>query len=168
MEDEDARVAFCEREYPRLVGALSLYCHADHGLSEELAQEALARVCRDWARVARLRSPGAWAHRVAINLANSWYRRRAAERRARARAGPVAEVHHDPDTAAATALRAALAALPRRQREAVVLRHYVDLPVAEVAVLMGCAEGTVKALTHQGLARLRLQLTDAEEVRHAR
>lgn len=167
MEDADPRIAFCEREYPRLVGALSLYCHADHGLAEELAQEALARICRDWARVARLRSPGAWAHRVAINLANSWYRRRAAERRARTRAGPSSEVHHDPDAADAAALRAALAALPRRQREAVVLRHYADLPVAEVAVLMGCAEGTVKALTHQGLARLRLQLTDTEEVPHA-
>lgn len=39
--------AFCEREYPRLVGTLSLYC-GDVLLAEELAQEALARACSRW------------------------------------------------------------------------------------------------------------------------
>ena len=72
---------FCREQRPQLVGSLGLYC-GDVGLAEELANEALARVCRDWNHVRDLERPGAWAHRVAMNLANSWFRRRGAERRA--------------------------------------------------------------------------------------
>lgn len=78
--------AFCQREHPRLVGALSLYC-GDALLAQELAQEALVRVCQRWEQVHAKGSPQAWAHRVALNLAHSWYRRRSAERRALARHG---------------------------------------------------------------------------------
>ena len=56
------------------------------------------------------------------------------------------------------ALRAVVAGLPRRQREAVVLRYLVDLSVSETAAVMGCAEGTVRALTSQALSSLRTQL----------
>src|SRR5918992_733978 len=99
--------AFCRREHPRLVGALSLYC-GDLFLAEELAQEALARVCRDWSRVRRMDHPAAWAQRVAINLANSQFRRRAAERRARQRLEAGAMQHEDaPDAAVAITVRTA-------------------------------------------------------------
>lgn len=176
MDTRHAQIAFVEREHPRLVGSLRLYC-GDADLAEEFAQEALARACRDWARVGSMRAPGAWAHRVAINLANSWFRRRAAERRARARHGISPEASSDPDQADALAVRSAVAALPRRQRAAVILRYYADLPVAQVADALGCAEGTVKALTHRGLSTMRQSLDDAhrptdaldtEEVRDAR
>lgn len=155
-------VRFCTREHPRLVGALSLYC-GDADLAEELAQEALARVCRDCGRLTSVRSPGAYTHRVAINLANSWFRRRAAERRAvqRHAAGPD---DSRPDPADALTVRAAIAALPRRQRTALVLRYYSDLAAAEVAALMGCAEPTVRAHTHKALAALRLVLATEEDV----
>jgi DNA-directed RNA polymerase specialized sigma24 family protein len=36
-----------------------------------------------------------------------------------------------------------------------VLRYYADLPVAEVAGLMGCAPGTVKSLTSKALGAMR-------------
>lgn len=58
------------------------------------------------------------------------------------------------------AVREAIAALPRRQRTALVLRYYADLPVAEVADLMGCPENTVKTLTRRGLQRLGASLQD--------
>lgn len=164
--EEDPRAVFIRREHPRLVGALSLYC-GDPDLAEEFAQEALARVCRDWSRVSAMDAPGAWAHRVAMNLANSWFRRRAAERRARARHGdPARGVTTDPDGAEAVAVRQAVAALPPRMRAAVVLRYYADLGVRETAAAMGCAEGTVKALTHKGMASLRLALGEAVEEVH--
>ncbi|MPZ91460.1 MAG: hypothetical protein GEU68_07510 [Actinobacteria bacterium] len=40
-------IALCRRLYPELVGVLGLYC-GDRAVAEELAQEWLARVCRDW------------------------------------------------------------------------------------------------------------------------
>jgi RNA polymerase sigma factor (sigma-70 family) len=49
----------------------------------------------------------------------------------------------------------ALATLSDRQRKAVVLRFYEDLPEAEIAVLLGCRPGTVKSLLFRALARLR-------------
>jgi RNA polymerase sigma factor (sigma-70 family) len=46
---------------------------------------------------------------------------------------------------------AALRKLPRRQREAVVLRYYLDLSVEETAQVMGVSLGTVKSATHRAL-----------------
>lgn len=157
---------FCEREHPRLVGALSLYC-GDRAAAEELAQDALARACRDWSRVRRMDAPGAWVHRVGINLTSSYFRRKAAERRARRRLETMRDVNRQtsPDPAAALAIRAAVAALPRRQRTALVLRYYLDLPVSEAALVMDCPEGTVKTLTSKAIATLRqdLPLEDLKE-----
>lgn len=45
------------------------------------------------------------------------------------------------------------------------MRYFVDLPVAEVDALMGCAQGTVRALTTQGLAALRRAFADGETTR---
>jgi RNA polymerase sigma factor (sigma-70 family) len=55
-------------------------------------------------------------------------------------------------------LRRALADLPRRQRAAVVLRHYLDLDEAATATALGCSIGTVKSQTSKGLARLRASI----------
>ena len=72
---------FCSAEFPRLIGTLTLFC-GDQGVAEELAQETLVRAYQHWKRVQRLDNPGAWANRVAINLATSYFRRKRAERRA--------------------------------------------------------------------------------------
>ena len=128
----------------------------DRDLAEELAQEALARTCRDWTRVSCLDRPEAWTHRVAVNLANSHFRRRRYEQAARRRAAARSpEAWTDPGPPLGPTVVAALAALPRRQREALVLRFVLDLSVASSAAHMHCAEGTVRALTAQGVAALR-------------
>lgn len=85
-------------QYRPLVGALGLYT-GDAALAEELAQEALARALLHWDRVGKARSPGAYVHRVAMNLANSHFRRRRAAGRALARHGPGEQVHRDPPVA---------------------------------------------------------------------
>ncbi|HEX2057027.1 MAG TPA: sigma-70 family RNA polymerase sigma factor [Actinomycetota bacterium] len=152
---EQELISFCRAEHGRLVGLLSLYC-GDAAVAEELAQDTLARVCRDWRRVRRMDHPSAWASRVAINLANSYFRRRSAERRARERVAsrPDATIG-EPDTAVAVGVRQALAALPPRQRTALLLHYFCDLPFAQVAELMGSPEPTVKSLARRGIARLR-------------
>ena len=168
-QGEEARVAFCHREHPRLVGTLSLYT-GDGDLARELAQEALAIACRDWPKVSRMGAPGVWVQRVALNLAKRQFSRWRAERRALARRGPDEQTLREADVADHVAVRQAVAGLPRRQRTALVLRYYADLPVGEVAEVMGCAPGTVKALTSQALARLRDRggLIDVQEVPDAR
>ncbi|MCU1486955.1 MAG: putative polymerase sigma factor [Actinomycetia bacterium] len=154
--------AFCDELRPRLVGSLVLFC-GDRWLAEEIAQEALARAVERWGRVGAMASPQAWTYRTAFNLARSTARRRAAERRARSRlAGD--RPPDLPDTSTAVAVRAAVAALPSRQRAAIVARFYAGLPVTETAEALGCAEGTVRALTAQAMVRLRTSgLLDEEE-----
>lgn len=156
MRREDLE-GFCAAEHPRLVGMLTLYC-GSRASAEELAQEALIRVCQHWEKVRALHNPGAWVHRVAMNLASSHLRRMAAERRARSRLATLAE--SQPSTYEAVEpsverVRSAITALPRRQRQALILRYYVGLSVAETAAEMNCAEGTVKRLAHEATKALR-------------
>jgi RNA polymerase sigma-70 factor (sigma-E family) len=159
---------FCRVEYRRLVGVLSLYC-GDPQVAEELAQDALVRVVSHWQRVRRFGSPSAWTYRVAINLANSYLRRRLAERRATRRLSARAStIQHAPDTPTAVAVRAAVAGLPKRERAVVVLRFFADLSVREVSELLGYPEGTVKTLTARALAALRTSnLNELTEVTDA-
>ncbi|MDQ3937531.1 MAG: sigma-70 family RNA polymerase sigma factor [Chloroflexota bacterium] len=67
------------------------------------------------------------------------------------------------DTTEHVALMQGLATLPVRSRAAVVLHYYADLPVAEVAAVMGTSQNTVKSQLRTGLVRLR-ELLDASVV----
>lgn len=126
-----------------------------------MAQEALVRAVRDWPKVQQMRSPGAWVHRVGMNLASTWYRRRGAERRAVERAGAsLSEV--TPDASESTAVRAAIAALPERQRRVIILRFYVGATVAEAADALDATEQATAALTYRAVAQLRSQLRDLD------
>jgi RNA polymerase sigma-70 factor (sigma-E family) len=59
-------------------------------------------------------------------------------------------------------VRAALARLPRRQQAVLVLRFFYDLPVDEVATILGCTAGTVKSHTSRGLTALRRLLGERQ------
>ena len=54
---------------------------------------------------------------------------------------------------------AAVRRLPPRQRAALALRFYEDLPLADIADVLGCRVGTVKSNLHRGLATLRKELS---------
>lgn len=164
----DGLEAFCEREHPRLVGALSLYC-GDRLVAEELAQDALGRACERWSEVGAMEAPGAWVHRVALNMAHSWFRRRAAEFRAQRRQASDHDVHFDADVANVVAVRREVSALPGRQRGVIVLRYYLGFDVAQTASLLGMTPAAVKASTHRALSRLRGEFVVPldEEVRGA-
>ncbi len=130
----------------------------DPWTAEEVAVEALARAHAHWARVEPLAWRDAWVLKVASREALHQVRRRpfpTAPERAR-------------DESDVVVLRAALAAalvqLPRRQREAIVLRYLCDLPEEEVAAVLGVSAGTVKTHLHRALLALRSKIgTDFEE-----
>ena len=165
---------FCQEEWPRLVGSMSLYL-GRRDLAEDIAQETLVRVCGRWRQVRDAVSPSAWAHRVAFNLAKSHGRREATWLRLRSRALPKGFGQVEHDDAEAVSVRAAVAALPPAQRRAVILRYFADLSIRDVATAMGCPENTVKTHTRRALETLRhsgllhdepsWRDVDAEEVR---
>lgn len=157
MTTDPELTRFVREQHPRLVGSLGLYT-GDADLAEELAAEALARVARDWDTLRGMASPGAYAHRIAINLANSWFRRRQALRRAMARRGPDETVHRDVDTGLVLSVREAVARLPRRQRACVVLHYFDGLSTPEVATALEVTAGTVRSNLHDARARLQAEL----------
>ncbi len=163
--DADVLDTLCRSQFPRLVGLLALRV-GDQRVAEELAQDALVRLCQRWPDIDR---PEAWLTRVALNVGNSWLRRQFAERRAYRRHGATPSDESPPATAETLTIRAAVSALPPRQRTAVILRYYEQLSVAETAEVMACPQGTVKALTHRALARLGHDpsLADEEVTDHA-
>jgi RNA polymerase sigma-70 factor (ECF subfamily) len=63
------------------------------------------------------------------------------------------------DSELSAAVRGAIGRLPPLQREAVVLYEYEDLPLAEIAVIVGADQGTVKARLHRARANLRIMLS---------
>ena len=152
MDDDLAE--FCRREHRRLVAALDLVC-GSLPMAEDLAQETLARICKDWKRVGVMDAPGAYAHRVALNLANSAFRRRQAERRAdvRLRAEPTS--YAPPDSATALSVRESLQRLRPDQRRVLVLRYFLGYSIGETADLLRMPVGTVKTHAYRGLTSLR-------------
>lgn len=145
---------FCRTEFPRLVGALTLYLGSNDA-AEELAQEALVRAFQRWKRIRAMDNPGAWVHHVALNLATSHWRRARAERRARARLAEGRETSSLDSLVDVAAVRAEVKELPRAERTILILRFFVELSVAEVSEVTGRPEGTVKRLTHEAITRLR-------------
>ncbi len=125
----------------------------------DVAEEALARAYGRWNRVVAGGDPAPWVVRVSANLAlDRWRRRKTAAKYA----GAVASAGAHDAMADRVDLHRALAALPKRQREVVVLRYVADLPEEAVAAALGCAVGTVKTHASRGLAALRSTLADEE------
>jgi RNA polymerase sigma-70 factor (sigma-E family) len=120
--------------------------------AKDLAQDALVRAFSRWEKVGRYSDPSAWVARVVTNLAFDQWRRRRLLRRL-----PVARqeesVPHDH-----VELYLALDALPRRQRQVVVLRYLADQSEAATAQAMGCSVGAVKQHASRGLKALRAGL----------
>ena len=117
--------------------------------ARDIAQEALTRAFVRWNKVEP--SADAWVARVATNLALDHARYRARRQGRPVKDGPPV-TPADPER---LDLVAALRALPRRQRDVVILRYVADLPEAEVARALGLAPGTVKSHASRGLAALR-------------
>jgi RNA polymerase sigma factor (sigma-70 family) len=125
----------------------------DRSSAEDIAQESLARAYQRWVGIADYRQ--AWVARVAGNLAIDQVRRR------KPSMTPLRPVDNEVLVVERLDLQRALLDLPKRQREAVVLRYIADLSEADVAALLGCSPGTIKSHLNRGTTRLRLVLHDS-------
>jgi len=134
----------------------------DRALAEDLVQDAFVRLA---GRLVHLRDPDAvpaYLRRTVVNLANSNFRRRRVERRylEHARSEVVSAAGRVPDAGVEDRdqMWHALGRLPARQRAAIVLRYYEDLPETAIADLLQCRPGTVKSLLSRGLEGMRGQI----------
>jgi RNA polymerase sigma-70 factor (sigma-E family) len=132
--------------------------------AEDLLQTVLARVAQRWPGLDG--SAEAYARRSLINLGKDRWRRR----RVRVLEVPMDTAFSDVRSWHAgdalwavdvrEALVRALRGLPRRQREVLVLRYFVDLDEVQTADVLGVTVGTVKSSASRALARLREDLPD--------
>lgn len=165
-DDLDSGFAELFGAYEGLVFTAALRLCGRWADAEDLTAEAFLRAYRalcdyEAQRIAALR-PRAWLITILMNV---WRN----SRRTDARKPPPAPLDDAPEpvdpreSVEATAVRhetggelaELLSTLPEDQRTAVVLRHVVDLPIAEIAAVLGMPQGTVKSNISRGLQRLR-------------
>ena len=154
-------VAFTTAHRADLVRTAVLLCAGDEAHAEDLVQMTLTRIYLAWSRVRRADSPLAYARRSLTHVFID-ETRRAHRRRETTMADPATALPRTPaagdfvdDHGLRDLVLAALAALGPRQRAVVVLRHWLDLDVAETARVLGCSTGTVKSQNARALAQLR-------------
>jgi len=122
----------------------------DAAVAEELVQEAFLRLHPHLDGTDR---PGAYLRTTVVNLCRAHHRRtRTAERHA---PRPTSDAQSPDLPADLSATWIALGGLPDRQRLALVLRFYLDLPDHEIAELLDVRPGTVRSLVSRGLAQLK-------------
>jgi len=134
------------RDYAQLVRAAWLISG-----SREVAEDLVQDVFTGMLAAGHVpNDPGHYIHHAVVNRVRSWQRRQGLERRhATVQQPPVAtqpEMYE---------LWGFLRTLSPRQRMAVILRYYCDLPLAEVAESMGCRTGTVTVLIRRALGKAR-------------
>jgi RNA polymerase sigma-70 factor, ECF subfamily len=162
MDDEHGRAAFAaDVDSSAVVGALfdehwltawrAAYAVTGRSeLADDAAQDAFVRAIRSLSSFDRRKPFAPWIAKVAVNCARDLLR---AERRQRV-GNPGGEVQA-PLPADVNELLVAVAALPRDQREAVVLHHVLGFTLREVAEIVGAPEGTVTSRLGRGVARIR-------------
>jgi RNA polymerase sigma-70 factor (ECF subfamily) len=152
--------SFFAQHYGSTLRSISLAI-GDASRAEDLTQEAFARAFRRWSSVSKLERPVAWVYVVALNAERKrWRRDQKASAPADQADGALTDLAGG--VLRTIVVREALEKLPPRQRCAIVLRYLADLTVADVAEVMGCAEGTVKATLHQALRNLRIDLDGSD------
>jgi RNA polymerase sigma-70 factor (sigma-E family) len=158
-------VTFSEYVETRLPALLryAVMLVGDPHLAEDLVQDTMLRAYAKWRRVQRADQPDRYVKRMITNAYFAWRRGRWFRR-----AVPYAETPEVPigDASESTALRqdmwACLGRLAPKQRAAVVLRYYEDLPDAAIAEILGCSVATVRSQISRALDSLRRAMTVLE------
>jgi RNA polymerase sigma-70 factor, ECF subfamily len=160
--DELALRRFVGSEYPRVVAAVAAVC-GDRAQAEDAVQEALARAWDRGRRGLIVQSLAAWVTTVAMNLSRSATRSALRRRRREERAVAPDDAVDDAGFGVAVDVLRAVEALPRRQREAVVVRYFLGYDVPGTAAVLGVSDGTVKTLLFRARTTLAAALSDTAD-----
>jgi RNA polymerase sigma-70 factor (sigma-E family) len=141
---------------------LARFMVGDLATAEDVVQDTFEQLQRRWHRLRDDTSVLAYARSCVLNGCRTVHRRSAVARRYSPVLAPTGA--EQLDTAAASAeheaMMSALRALPRRQREVLVLRYYADLDVAEISGALGIGPSAVRSTASRGLAALARALRE--------
>jgi RNA polymerase sigma-70 factor (sigma-E family) len=145
---------------------LALLLVGDGASAEDVVQDVFTRLCASGRELDQDRAL-AYIRTAVVNGCRSLLRRRVIARRVAATRTVWRDTQESAEHTALLAedrrrVLAALAALPSRRREVLVLRYYLNLPVAEVAAILGISEGAVKSAASRGLAALARRLGEEQ------
>lgn len=147
------------REYRRVLAAVVVGHRCPLEVAEDATADAFVTALEAWPKVSGMDYPERWVVRVAINRARrlSWRIGREDEllRSRRDRQPEMALPDQD--------VRRQISALPPRQRRAIVLRYFADLPQNEIAQDLGVANGTAAATLHQARENLAANLRTPDQ-----
>jgi RNA polymerase sigma-70 factor (sigma-E family) len=150
------------REHHAELVRLALFMVGDLSTAEDVVQDVYASLHKRWSQLAAPDAVLPYVRAAVLNGCRSVHRRRVIARRVGA-----ARRDEPPQQSAESEailsedrreVLAALARLPHRRREVLVLRYYLGLSEAEIAAVLGISTGTVKSTAARGLAALARDL----------
>ncbi|MEP6650745.1 MAG: sigma-70 family RNA polymerase sigma factor [Lapillicoccus sp.] len=156
-------VALFRAEAVRLVSLARLFVD-DRTAAEDLVQEAFIRLARNAHRIRDENRAAAYLRSIVINLARDHNRRGLVSFRHRPSAVPDAPSaeEHAAESEGRQEVVEALRALPKRQRDSVALRYYLDLSIPDIAETLGVSTNSVKTHLQRGL-RSMAQTLEAKQ-----
>jgi RNA polymerase sigma-70 factor (ECF subfamily) len=156
---------FYFREFPHLKALARALVGPAY--AEDVVQESLLVAYRRWEAIGAMSSPAGYLRGICVHKAATVTRRRAVEHRLWGRiAGRRTVEDATPEEELSDDTRvfwAQVRALPRRQAQAAALHYALDMSVADIAVVLDCAEGTIKAHLHRARSTLAAALGTSEE-----
>jgi len=165
-DDESAFAEFVSRYQRRFYRLAFGYLH-NHEESLDAVQEAFVKIYRARRTWEPRANPFTWAYRIVANQCVDLLRKRKGmaatslddeeshESRTLADTSSVDPLSHQLHREQREILMEAVMKLPPRQREIIILRHFEELSLQEIAEVQGCALGTVKSSLHRAIAGLR-------------
>ena len=157
---EDEAIAALFEEHARSLVRLARLFADDRNAAEDLVQEAFLRLRRSFHRIESPDRTAAYLRSIVLNLARDHNRRglmslrhRMPEEETRLSAEDRIVMREDQQQ-----VIDALQALPRRQRDCVTLKYYLDLSIPDIAMTLGISVNSVKTHLQRGMAGLETRL----------
>ena len=166
LDDPTVFRAFYDHVFPQVSGYFHRRCH-DRQQADDLTQETFLAAVRRIRAGDDVDEPRAWIFGIARHKLVDHYRHEAAGRRAAGlvrAATPRGPDEWRPPSEPLTEAQRTLAVLPADQRAALVLHHVDDLPVAEVARILGRSPGAVESLLVRGREAFRASYREVSDV----